>query len=62
MCVVGMVFVIEALPYITFPGKVKEFAKHIDTVPDKTLKLIGIVAAFAGIGIIYLGRFLGRIG
>ena len=61
LCVLGMVFIIEAVPYIAFPGKVKELAQFIHTIPDKTLQIIGIVVAFAGIAIIYLGRHLGGI-
>jgi len=56
-----MVFIIEAVPYIAFPGKVKELAQFIHTIPDKTLQIIGIVVAFAGVAIIYLGRHLGGI-
>ncbi len=59
LSVLGMVFVIEALPYITFPSKVKEFARYVETVPDRTLQIIGIIAAFAGLAIVYLGRRLG---
>lgn len=61
LCVLGMVCVIEAMPYIVFPHKMKEFALYMHTVPDKILQLIGIIVAFAGIGILYLGRYLGRM-
>ncbi len=59
LCVVGMVFIVEAVPYIAFPNKVKEFAQYIHTVPDRILQVLGIIAALAGIAIIYLGRHLG---
>ncbi|MDT8272784.1 MAG: DUF2065 domain-containing protein [Desulfomonilia bacterium] len=59
LCVLGMVCVIEAIPYIIFPHKMKEFALYMQTLPEKTLQLIGIIVAFTGIGILYLGRHLG---
>lgn len=56
LSVLGMVFIIEAVPYILFPGKVKAFAQYIHEVPNSTLQAVGIIAAFAGLIIIYLGR------
>ena len=53
-----MVFVIEAIPYMAFPSKVKAFARYVESVPDKTLQIIGILAACAGLAVIYLGRHL----
>jgi len=54
-----MVFIIEALPYIAFPGKVKEIAQAIHLVPNRILQVIGIIVAFAGLAIIYIGRHMG---
>jgi uncharacterized protein YjeT (DUF2065 family) len=56
LSVIGMVFIIEAIPYILFPKKVKDFAQFIHTVPNSKLQATGIIAAFVGLLIIYLGR------
>jgi uncharacterized protein len=56
LSVIGMVFIVEAVPYILFPGKVKTFAQFVHAVPDSKLQAAGIIAAFAGLLIIYLGR------
>lgn len=56
-----MVCIVEAVPYIAFPKKVKELAQFIPLVPERTLQIVGVVVAFAGIAIIYLGRHLGGI-
>ncbi len=58
LSVLGMVFIIEAVPYMAFPSKVKVFARYVESVPDKTLQIIGILAACAGLAVIYLGRHL----
>ncbi len=56
LCVIGMVLIIEGLPYLAFPHKVKLLARQIEAVPNRTLQIVGLLAALAGLGIIYLGR------
>ncbi|HVN72956.1 MAG TPA: DUF2065 domain-containing protein [Desulfomonilia bacterium] len=56
LSVLGMVFIVEAVPYILFPERVKSFTQYVHTVPNSRLQAAGIIAAFAGIIIIYLGR------
>lgn len=61
LCVLGMVFVIEGLPYIICPGRVKFVARQIQTMSDKNLQRFGLIAAFVGVGIVYFGKQLGGI-
>lgn len=61
LCVLGMVFVVEALPYIACPHRVKRLARQMETMPEKILQIVGLVAAGTGLLIIYLGRYLGGI-
>lgn len=56
LCVLGMVFIVEAVPYILFPGKVKSFALYIQELSNGRLQAAGIIAAFIGLLVIYLGR------
>jgi len=56
LCVLGMVFVLEGLPYFTFPNKVKAYLLRLATVPDMTLRIIGAAAVAVGILLIYFGR------
>jgi len=56
LCVLGMVFIVEAVPYILFPGKVKSFAQYLQVVRNGRLQAAGIIAAFTGLLIIYVGR------
>ncbi len=58
LSVVGMVFIIEAVPYILFPAKVKEVARYIEKLSDRTLNIIGLVLAFSGIAVIYTAKYL----
>ncbi|GAB6272275.1 MAG: DUF2065 domain-containing protein [Smithella sp.] len=56
LCVMGMVFIVEGLPYLVFPEKLKIYLIKISTLPDKTLRAIGISAILLGLVLIYFGR------
>lgn len=56
LSVIGMVFVIEAVPYILFPSKVKEFARSIQTISDGRLQVAGLASALVGLVVVALGR------
>lgn len=56
LSVLGLVLVIEGLPYFAFPRKVKEWALILQEIPDGTLRIMGFVAMMAGLTLAYLGR------
>ena len=56
LCVMGMVFIIEGLPYLVFPEKLKPYLMKITTLPDATLRVIGISAIIFGLILLYFGR------
>jgi len=56
LCVLGMVFVIEGLPYVAFPEKVKAYLLKIQEMPDSTLRLLGLSAIIAGLILVYFGK------
>ena len=55
-CVMGMVLIIEGLPYLAFPEKLKPYLIKITTLPDATLRIIGISAVVLGLLLLYFGR------
>lgn len=55
LCVLGMVFVIEGLPYFSFPGHIKTYLRRLTEVPDTTLRFLGAVAVLAGLLLVYFG-------
>ncbi len=61
LSVVGMVFILEAVPYILFPSKVKDFARSIETVSNGMLQAAGLVAALVGLLVVALGRSLSEM-
>ncbi len=55
LCVLGMVFVIEGLPYFAFPEKLKIYLAKMIEVPDNTLRLMGLAAIVLGLVLVYFG-------
>ncbi len=52
-CVIGMVMIVEGLPYFAFPGKMKEMVQMMIGLDDTKLRKFGFVLMFAGLFIIY---------
>lgn len=55
ICVIGMVLVIEGLPYFAFPSKIKAFLLKLPEVPDNRLRLYGIASITVGLALVYFG-------
>jgi len=56
LCVIGMVMIIEGLPYAGFPDKMKEMMRVIQEMPDDALRKFGFVLMAAGLMLVYLGK------
>lgn len=56
LCVLGMVMVIEGLPYFAFPEKMKDFLNVILEQDDNTLRLLGGIIMVMGLVILFLAR------
>ncbi|MBI4633737.1 MAG: DUF2065 domain-containing protein [Deltaproteobacteria bacterium] len=56
LCVLGMVFIVEGLPYFAFPEKIKAHLTKVLNIPDSTLRILGLAAMIAGLLLVYLGR------
>lgn len=53
---IGMVLVIEGLLYGAFPGLARRVAVQVLQVPEGSLRVAGLAAAFAGLGLVWLIR------
>ena len=56
LCVLGMVLIIEGLPYFAFAPKMKNMMRQVMEQPESTLRGLGLVATVIGLLLIYLGR------
>jgi uncharacterized protein YjeT (DUF2065 family) len=56
MCLIGLVLMVEGLPYFAFPEKMKTWIKMILEIPESQLRVTGFFAMCAGLFIVYLSR------
>ena len=56
LCVLGMVMVVEGLPYFAFPEKMKFFIQQLLEMPDSALRKFGFVLMLGGIVLVYIGK------
>ena len=56
LCVLGMVMIVEGIPYFGFPEKMKLFMKTILEQEDSTLRIIGGSLMLLGLILIVLAR------
>jgi uncharacterized protein YjeT (DUF2065 family) len=56
LCVVGMVMIIEGLPYFAFPEKMKFWIQKVTGTPDSSLRQFGLVLMVLGLILVFYGR------
>ena len=54
ICVIGMVMIVEGLPYFAFPDKMRQVVAMLMGMDDLTLRRMGFFMMLAGLGVIYL--------
>jgi len=55
-CVVGLVMIIEGLPYFAFPARMKFWIQKILTTPEGALRKFGLLLMTFGLLLVYIGR------
>jgi uncharacterized protein len=58
LCVIGMVMIVEGLPYFAVPDKMKNMIRMLLELPDKSIRGFGGFLMFAGIIVVYIGKCL----
>ena len=56
VCVIGMVMVVEGIPYFAFPIKMKGWVEKMLEMPESTLRRFGLVLMVTGMFLVYLGK------
>jgi uncharacterized protein YjeT (DUF2065 family) len=56
LCVIGLVMMIEGLPYFAFPEKVKIWLAQLVEMKPAVLRVFGLVLMTLGLCLVYLGR------
>jgi uncharacterized protein len=56
LCVLGMVMIVEGLPYFGFPEKMKLLMRMILEQEDTTLRIMGGLLMLLGLILVFLAR------
>ncbi|MCB2145419.1 MAG: DUF2065 domain-containing protein [Deltaproteobacteria bacterium] len=56
LCVIGMVMIIEGVPYFAAPNRMKGWMEKIMQMEPASLRRFGLVMMVAGLALVYLGR------
>lgn len=56
LCVLGMVMIVEGLPYFAWPDKMKSWLVKMLETPESDLRKIGAVVMVFGLLLVYLGN------
>jgi uncharacterized protein YjeT (DUF2065 family) len=56
LCVIGMVMIIEGVPYFAFPEKMKVWILKVVRMPDGSLRRFGFFLMAVGLVLVYFGK------
>lgn len=56
LAVIGMVMIVEGLPYFAFPDKMKLLMRQVMEMEDGVLRRFGFVLMCVGLLAVYLGQ------
>ncbi len=56
LCVMGLVLVIEGMPYFISPKRMKDFLVQLLAVSEEQLRVMGLISMIIGVLLVYLGR------
>jgi hypothetical protein len=55
LCVIGMVMIVEGLPYFAFPERMRTWIARVAASPARTLRTVGALLMALGLWMVYLG-------
>lgn len=58
LSILGALLILEGLPYFAFPGKTKEWALLLQEVPERSLRVMGLISMAVGLVLLYFIRYL----
>ncbi|MCP4345230.1 MAG: DUF2065 domain-containing protein [Desulfobacterales bacterium] len=56
LCVIGMVMIIEGVPYFVFPDKMKFWIEKILEMSESEMRKLGLVLMLIGLWLVYMGK------
>jgi uncharacterized protein YjeT (DUF2065 family) len=56
LSILGLLLIVEGIPYFAFPAKAKDWARTLQEIPDSTLRIMGILAMVFGLILLYSAK------
>ena len=56
LCLLGLVMIVEGIPYFGFPDKMRHFMKIVMEQEDSTLRIMGGSLMLIGLIVVFLAR------
>ena len=56
LSVIGMVMIIEGLPYFAFPEKMKHYVRLVLEMPVGSMRKFGFILMMGGLLMVYIGK------
>jgi uncharacterized protein YjeT (DUF2065 family) len=56
LCVLGLVMIVEGIPYFAFPDKMKVWVRKVLDMPDLQLRRTGLILMGIGLFLVYVGK------
>ena len=56
LSILGLLLIIEGLPYFAFPKKAKEWARTLQEIPERSLRIMGVLAMVFGLVLLYCAK------
>ncbi len=56
LCVIGMVMVVEGVPYFAAPDRMKAWMAKLMEIAPETLRRFGLALMLMGLLLVYIGR------
>jgi len=56
LSVIGIVLIIEGVPYFCFPEKVREFSEKIQELQPSALRTLGFILMVVGLGVVFISE------
>ena len=56
LCLIGLVMIVEGIPYFGFPDKMRHYMRMIVEQEDSTLRIIGGSLMLLGLLVVFIAR------
>ncbi len=60
LSLLGVLLIIEGIPYFAFPLKAKDWARTLQDIPSRSLRIMGLIAMAFGLLLLFCAAFLTR--